>query len=636
MSSLLTLNVMPLLSGYEKELAADAEMLIQKNICTHVACIMSLCPEGNPPEDKAAVLAERYRNFVAAFHGDRSKIGVLIQSSIGHGWLPGEPCNFERIHTSAGVTPYQMCPLGKDFLKYLDNQISTIARLKPAFFMVDDDFRLITGRNGCWCPLHLAEMAKRTNRTWTAETLYQAMDSDPDLLRIFDQVQKDSLLAAADVIRSAFERYAPGIPGQLSACSIDIHHADEIVERLSNGKDTNVVRINNARYLCDNMRTFPGRMYQGAFQIAMLAPGTTVLAETDTCPQTRWSTSASLLHSHYTGSILEGCNGAKHWLTRCNIWEPREGTAYRKILAKYNGFYETLYQSLKQAKPAPFATAVLPEKRCVTDYRTRNVFSESPHWVKNLGVLGIPDMFVKNPDMPVMLTAGDIKILSDAELENAARHGLVLNGEAAAALTERGLSGMSGITAELWNGARIYGEITDDGKNIRNAETYYTLKPLYPAEFHGTIYHSKSGAGEKQTIGPAVCYTVNQFGARVAAFSANHGKGIGFESFSFLNLQRKEQIIQALEYVCDGKISYVPGDNEIYMKQFALPDNSQIFAFFNLSFDAMDDIPFVPSGTPIAAEYLTPDGKWETIRYQNNSLDLPLMPAQPQIIKIRY
>ncbi|MBT7162465.1 MAG: hypothetical protein HN904_06775, partial [Victivallales bacterium] len=54
--NLKALHVMPLLRGHEHELAADAETLLDTGVCTDIACIMTLVPEGDPPEDKARVL----------------------------------------------------------------------------------------------------------------------------------------------------------------------------------------------------------------------------------------------------------------------------------------------------------------------------------------------------------------------------------------------------------------------------------------------------------------------------------------------------------------------------------------------------------------------------------------------------
>ena len=179
MTPLYTLHVMPLLPGREAELARDAEQLLKDGVCTHVACKMTLVPEGVPAMDKAAVLGADYLAFLREFNGPRDRVGILLQATIGHGWTPDEPCDFRKIVRADGVEEYRMCPLDKNFLVYLEQQVSALAALKPAFFMVDDDFRMLTGHTGCMCPLHLAEYERRTGERHTAETLAEAVRNDP-------------------------------------------------------------------------------------------------------------------------------------------------------------------------------------------------------------------------------------------------------------------------------------------------------------------------------------------------------------------------------------------------------------------------------------------------------------------------
>ena len=104
-----------------------------------------------------------------------------------------------------------------------------------------------------------------------------------------------------------------------------------------------VVRINNGNYTPAGARYFSRAFHRAATQIAKLKGKVDVfLAETDTCPQNRYSTGAMSLHTHFTGSILEGTNGAKHWITRLISYEPESGKAYRRVLSKNFGFYEKL------------------------------------------------------------------------------------------------------------------------------------------------------------------------------------------------------------------------------------------------------------------------------------------------------
>ena len=90
-TTLKTLHVMPLLPGCERELAADAQRLLADGVCTDIAAIMTLVPEGDPPENKARVLGNRFIAFREVFQGDASRLGILAQATIGHGWVPDEP-----------------------------------------------------------------------------------------------------------------------------------------------------------------------------------------------------------------------------------------------------------------------------------------------------------------------------------------------------------------------------------------------------------------------------------------------------------------------------------------------------------------------------------------------------------------
>ena len=200
-SALKALHVMPLLPGNERELAADAETLLASGVCTDIACMMTLVPEGDPPEDKARVLGERFAAFRRIFKGDASRLGILAQATIGHGWAPDEPANYQKIIRPDGTSAYQMCPLDTAFQDYIRNAFLHLAALEPAFFMIDDDFRLLSGRNGCYCPLHLTEIGRRLGRVLTRADLLDVLRKDPTAAHEYDALLLDSLMRLAGVIR---------------------------------------------------------------------------------------------------------------------------------------------------------------------------------------------------------------------------------------------------------------------------------------------------------------------------------------------------------------------------------------------------------------------------------------------------
>ena len=178
------LNIAPLMPGHEAEMAADIAAMAEAGSITHNAFIFTLNPEGNPPIDKAAVLGEYYRRQVIELRKISGvPCGILLQATIGHGWTPNVPTEGRKFIRWDGVEPYIFCPLDPGFREYIGRQVRTLAGLKPDFFMLDDDFRMVTGRVGCFCPLHIAGFNRLTGQNQTAETIRDAIRGDESIAR---------------------------------------------------------------------------------------------------------------------------------------------------------------------------------------------------------------------------------------------------------------------------------------------------------------------------------------------------------------------------------------------------------------------------------------------------------------------
>lgn len=636
---LTTFHVMPLLPGREAELAADASRLLETGVCTHVACIMTLVPESDPPVDKAKILGERFLTFRRAFAGDASRVGILAQATIGHGWTPDEPAPFQKIVRPDGTPAYQMCPLDTAFREHIRGAFRHLASLRPAFFMIDDDFRLLTSRNGCYCPLHLAAIGERLGKTFTRETLLDTLRQDSTAAHAYDALLLDCLMRLAGIIREAIDATDPAIPGSFCACYGDIRHAGLLARRLAGTGVRPIIRINNARYLCGEMRTFPVRMYQGAAQIAGFESDVTILAETDPCPHNRYSTGAHLTHAHYTGSLLEGCRGAKHWLTRIHVYQPASGVAYREILTRYHNFYEVLAQAVCESVPAGFVAAALPSvPRFNPAPDLGNSGGSGKSWSAVMGVLGLPCNFARMADLPAMMTGEDTVLFSDDDLRQLLASGLLLDGPAAEALCQRGFAEMIGVRAKPWDGLSVSGERW--GTTILARDLRYTrLEPLGSGtRIHSTLLHRASGVSEEfHEIGAAVTLFENAAGGRVAVLAASCGFGNSLTApgLSFYNEDRKRELVELLSFVCGQPLSfYYPGDAEVYLKHRRFADGRHLLALFNLGHDPLETIPLVSSHPLAGVEALAPDGVWQEIEFNNDHLQTSLLPATPQVFRI--
>lgn len=140
--------------------------------------LMSLVPEGNPVENKAEKLAQKYLKFKNILDEMGVPSGILVQSLMGHGWALGKRPPYQlHVGMMDGIVKEQMCPLDEGFQKYVFNTIVTLAKTNPKTIMMDDDLRLITrpGR-GCLCPLHLNELNEYLGENLTREEYAEIFD----------------------------------------------------------------------------------------------------------------------------------------------------------------------------------------------------------------------------------------------------------------------------------------------------------------------------------------------------------------------------------------------------------------------------------------------------------------------------
>ena len=351
-------SVMPLIPEKIGEICDDIERQVKERICSVPLFMMTLVPVGTPPRKEAEYLCESFDLFRDRLAERGIAAGILVQASLGHDGrhLP-EPSPFTKlVRLSDGVSPEICCPADPAFRAHFRAVFRTLASHRPSVIMLDDDFRLMArpGR-GCACERHLAEFNRRAGTALTREQLWEHISekgaNDP-LTKIYIQTQIDSLIDCVREMRAGVDEIDPKIPGAYCTCGNSCEGAAEIASILAGEGNPSVVRLNNANYTSPGARFLSRPFLRAAYQREALGGRADVLlAETDTCPQLRYSTSASMLHAHFSGSILEGARGAKQWITDLENADIRDGEAYRRILAKYAGFYEALADLEKDVTP---------------------------------------------------------------------------------------------------------------------------------------------------------------------------------------------------------------------------------------------------------------------------------------------
>ncbi len=169
-------NIMPWNEGREEESARDMVEYVERT--GNPICLYSLPmhAEGRPATTRAMRMIKSYRKVRRLVEGTPVKLGVLLQSTLGH-WsrVDREIEPWQRTVRIDG-TEARFCPLDPGFQNYIREVVRLLAAEKPVMIMGDVDIRGYSGgRLECFCPLHVAEFNKAAGTSLTSEQLRKSV-----------------------------------------------------------------------------------------------------------------------------------------------------------------------------------------------------------------------------------------------------------------------------------------------------------------------------------------------------------------------------------------------------------------------------------------------------------------------------
>ena len=638
-------SIMPLFEDHMEEICQDVKAQYENGTATCALFLVKLVPEGIPAIDKARRMGEIYKRFSARLAEMGLECGILVQCTIGHGYPLNQENAFQNFVPLNGDTMREygtVCPYDESFRAYMTDQFKTLASYNPKVIMVDDDFRLMARQaRGCGCPLHISATEKRVGEKMDRATLFSVLTDKAhekhDLYRdaYVDSV-KESLLDCAKAMRAGIDAVDPKLKGIFCLCGRTTEFASDIAEILAGEGNPPTVRVNNGNYTPAGPRYLSYVSYRAAQQMAFLDERVKVrLAETDTCPQNRYSTGAYSLHSHFVASILEGAAGAKHWITRLATFEPESGKAYRRVLGKYSGFYNTLSALV----PTLHLEGCRIPLQSIPKYEFTGE-SDAEKWSYCvLERLGLPMYFSKDNGGATFFDDERADGFTDAEIEKMLEGTLVLSAKSAKALEERGFSHLTGVRVRQWEGLPITGEIIDLDINRKCARQNGTMEliPAEGAESTSTVYHLHDGK-DIIPLFPGCVYFENEKGGKCITFTGTPKAEFHYtQAFSFLNQSRKAQMIHMLSRTGNLPLYYV-GDEEVYFR-YGTDENGCGYAFlFNIGTDPIEEIVLQSNRSVEKILALSPDGKWEEISFVNEkgrlTLNLSAITLMPVVLKL--
>ncbi len=614
-------SIMPLDMEHIEEVCADIEQQYKTGVATCALFMCKLVPEGTPLINKAEIFAEKFKQFQKCLREKGLDCGILVQCTIGHGYPLNEDSDLTHyVNLSDGERQYIACPYDVDFQAYIRGQMQILAELQPKEIMVDDDYRLMyRGGKGCACPLHMRAYNEKAKSNLTREKLYDLLQKEDCIKErdIYVETQREALLQGARAMREGIDAVDKTLPGSFCCVGPTTEFAAEIAKILAGKGNPTVVRINNGNYTPAGARWFSDIAFRAADEINRLKKSGVdyVLAETDTCPQNRYSTGASSLHAHFVGSILEGVCGAKHWITRLLTHEPNSGKAYRKTLSEYSRFYTTLSELVPTLSWEGCRIPLTTEIRW-------NFNRGAWEWTKNgwlrcvLERLGFP-VYCSSEMGGATFIEGDLEQgYSDEEIASMLKGTLFLDAVAAQRLNARGFLQYTGVEVRAWTGAHPSYEKLQNGCVCPVPVGVQELVPIAEnVSVSSIVCHLEGGKNERQLF-PGVTVYRNSWGGTVVVACGTPNTEFHYTTaFSFLTESRKWQFASILKATGNLPI-YYSGDAEVYMKTAKNPDNKRFCALFNIGLDILEEIPLVTSENVTGVQILQKDGSFQSCDFE--------------------
>lgn len=584
--------------------------------------MMTLVPEGRPLWDKAGKLSAIYAKYRDALAEKGVESGILIQASLGHGYQIERSSFTPYVRFNDGVEEPVCCPMDEDFLAHFAEVFRTLAREHPKVIMLDDDFRLMWRPGaGCACHLHMAEFNRRAGTDMTPNELYKYITShhkSDRLARIFTEVQNDSLIRAIKVFRDAVDEVDPSIQG-INCTSGMICEAVAKTAPIFAGKgNPTVVRVPNGVYYPNTTRRFSNCMYLAAACGTKLRRGgiDVLLAEADTLPFNRYAKSSRYLHAQYTASILEGLDGAKHWITRIYAFEPQSGKAYRDVLAKHEGMYERLSELSKGISWLGANSYFVDQ--IDFDYSLGWNPPHSKHWSTYiLERMGIPFYFSDKAGKANFLEGSIVSDMSDEQLSELFGGSVFTDGESAMLLCERGFEKELGVNVGPWSMGRISEECFGGNSQQR------CMKQPSPYEIKITSDKTEVlsenmlwvDACEAELLAPASTCLQREKRRISAVFCGSVASRFSFEQgFGYLNESRKAQLVSLLAKAGALPV-YLVGDDEVCLRAGRIKDGRLLVASYALGTDPVEKPILYLEKKPERITYILPDGREEELYF---------------------
>ena len=568
----------------------------------------------------------------------------------------GEGHPFQHIVNHDGKeSPIAYCPLDPEFRQAFATRISSVARIAQfPIIQFEDDFELSNHPGitfGCFCPLHMLEFKKATNREFSREELVSMFREnkyeDSHFLKLFNQLRAKSLALLATDIRKALDAVSPNT--RLCLCEPGTSDYDgditmTVAPALAGTRHRPLIRVYGSAYFFrDSPQELPWMLAHAMFTAERTPKEWELMHESDTIPHSRFFMSDTFLGALMANAFSIGL--VNSLLYACQYIDyPFEDDGYLRMASENRLFFNGIISSNHEGTLDGIRILHTTDATSLPRLSPRggNILGDTA-WI--LARLGFP--FSTKHGSPVLLTGEVASSLDDSEIKDLLNGALLLDATAAEVLDKRGFAEYIGVHVKPQPPYHfVYETMADipDFSKLKGRKIYNFAEEKAPDErsffrllkpFPDTEVLSHYITDKDECLQPGMCRFVNKMGGRIGVLASSFKDNVSPN----LLCNRKKQMLKILvEWLRKKPLPAVVLDAPNTWILVRRAPERVILTVTSLTLSRLENICIAMSPELTGeVEELGKDGLWHTSDavFSNETLLLPnLSTMQPRVFRI--
>jgi hypothetical protein len=489
--------------------------------------------------------------------------GVNVLWTLGHGDIPGAPkLPFRPMVGHDGQESISCaCPNDAAYRDYVKERYRKMARLKPAFLWVDDDFRMT--HHGavypCFCPVCLEKFGREKDRAALVKSLNASQNAS--LREAWTEFCAASLESLAADIGQAIREVNPDI--EVGLMTIGYSHSTYggyAIHRWMKALGARRGRPGHGYYTDAEPRQILAKAMDVGRQVRDYpAEARTIQYELEDYPYVPLDKSVRTVVNECTLALAMGCTGVAF-----NALRMREGSLedyaplMRSIVAQ-RPVWEGLRKAAHGLSPAGFWPADDPQLMARRKIGAEGWFAEGGrHDIQRpnqLAEIGVPFTADRRTACGVVLAGRVAEAFSDADLRSMLAGGVLLDADALAVLWDRGMGELAGVKPGEKSSQTVCERLADhrlngaDGGDVRDALVEpgtFSLTPVSPGVASLATLVRDDGA----ECGSCFSAFANRLNGRVAVSTYSPWSRLGSGA-------KRRQLLAVADWLSGGRLPVI-------------------------------------------------------------------------------